>query len=86
MLYGQARASRDDEACPRPATGTTRRTPNEEVAWDSAVAYYAANYVDKDLLFSTELILLKISWAISNSVMNYPARKQKHATRVCRRS
>jgi hypothetical protein len=31
----------------------------EQHAWDEAVAYYAANYADKDLLFSTELILLK---------------------------
>ena len=31
----------------------------EQRAWDEAVAYYAANYADKDLLFSTELELLK---------------------------
>jgi hypothetical protein len=31
----------------------------EQRAWDEAVNYYAANYADKDLLFSTELILLK---------------------------
>ncbi|HXN52933.1 MAG TPA: hypothetical protein VN943_13455 [Candidatus Acidoferrum sp.] len=31
----------------------------EQRAWDEAVAYYAANYADKDLLFSTELLLLK---------------------------
>lgn len=31
----------------------------EQRAWDEAVAYYAANYADKDLLFSTELVLLK---------------------------
>jgi hypothetical protein len=59
MLYGQARASRDGRGLPLVATGTTKRTPNEEIAWDNAVAYYAANYVDKDLLFNTELILLK---------------------------
>jgi hypothetical protein len=34
-------------------------TPAEQRAWDDAVAYYAANYADKDLLFSTELIQLK---------------------------
>ncbi len=34
-------------------------TPAERAAWDSAVAYYAANYADKDLLFNTDLILLK---------------------------
>ena len=58
-LYGQARASRDARGMPPSAVGTTKRTPNEELVWDNAVAYYAANYVDKDLLFSTELILLK---------------------------
>ena len=34
-------------------------TPAEQRAWEEAVSYYAANYADKDLLFSTELILLK---------------------------
>lgn len=34
-------------------------TSAEQHAWDDAVSYYAANYADKDLLFSTELILLK---------------------------
>ena len=31
----------------------------EQRAWDEAVSYYLANYADKDLLFSTELVLLK---------------------------
>jgi hypothetical protein len=34
-------------------------TGPEQRAWDDAVSYYAANYADKDLLFSTELVLLK---------------------------
>src|SRR5260370_7409623 len=34
-------------------------TPAEQRSWDDAVAYYAANYAAKDLLFSTELIHLK---------------------------
>jgi hypothetical protein len=34
-------------------------TSVEQRVWDDAVAYYAANYVAKDLLFSTELIQLK---------------------------
>src|SRR5882762_3776106 len=34
-------------------------TPAEQHIWDDAVAYYAANYATKDLLFSTELIQLK---------------------------
>jgi hypothetical protein len=37
----------------------TPLTIAEQRAWDDAVTYYAANYADKDLLFSTELILLK---------------------------
>src|SRR5260370_2133411 len=32
---------------------------SEQRAWDEAVSYYIANYADKDLLFSTELVLLK---------------------------
>jgi hypothetical protein len=34
-------------------------TPAEQRAWDEALNYYAANYTDKDLLFTTELILIK---------------------------
>lgn len=34
-------------------------TAAEQKAWDDAVTYYAANYRDKDLLFTTELIQLK---------------------------
>src|SRR5260370_1092383 len=34
-------------------------TPSEQRIWDDAVAYYAANYAAKDLLFSSELIQLK---------------------------
>jgi hypothetical protein len=34
-------------------------TAAEQRAWEEAVSYYAANYADKDLLFSTELVLLK---------------------------
>ncbi len=34
-------------------------TGPEQRAWDDAVSYYVANYADKDLLFSTELVLLK---------------------------
>lgn len=31
----------------------------EQHAWENAISYYATNYADKDLLFSTELVLLK---------------------------
>src|SRR5260370_35457372 len=34
-------------------------TASEQRAWDDAVSYYVANYADNDLLFSTELVLLK---------------------------
>jgi hypothetical protein len=34
-------------------------TPAEQHAWNEALSYYAANYIDKDLLFTTELILIK---------------------------
>ncbi len=49
-------------------SGPAQRTPPEpkptltaveKKAWDEAVAYYVANYADKDLLFTTELIQLK---------------------------
>jgi hypothetical protein len=33
--------------------------PAEQRAWDDAVNYYAANYANRDLLFSNDLILLK---------------------------
>jgi hypothetical protein len=58
-LYGQARQSRDGRGSPSGSGAATRRSPGEQLAWDAAVAYYAANYEDKDLLFNTELILLK---------------------------
>jgi hypothetical protein len=58
-LYGQARQSRDGRGSPSGTGAATRRTPGEQLAWDAAVSYYAANYQDKDLLFNTELILLK---------------------------
>src|SRR5260221_5603277 len=34
-------------------------SPADQRIWDDAVAYYAANYATKNLLFSTELIHLK---------------------------
>jgi hypothetical protein len=37
----------------------TNLSPAERAAWDSSVAYYAANYANKDLLFNNDLILLK---------------------------
>jgi hypothetical protein len=40
-------------------TAKAQLTAAEQKAWDEAVAYYAGNYADKDLLFTTELIQLK---------------------------
>jgi hypothetical protein len=58
-LYLQARQSRDGRGGPSAPIAPTRRTASERAAWDAAVSYYQANYADKDLLFNTELILLK---------------------------
>jgi len=58
-LYLQARQSRDDRGTPSGAGTQTHRTAAERQIWDAAVAYYQANYADKDLLFNTELIQLK---------------------------
>jgi hypothetical protein len=58
-LYLQARQSRDDRAAPSVVGAETHRTASERQAWEAAVAYYQANYADKDLLFNTELMLLK---------------------------
>jgi hypothetical protein len=37
----------------------TALSPAERAAWDNAVVYYATKYANKDLLFNTDLILLK---------------------------
>jgi hypothetical protein len=70
-LYDEARQLRAASAsAPKPGkTGkpTLQVAPgsknslssSEQRAWDDAISYYAANYADKDLLFSTELVLLK---------------------------
>jgi hypothetical protein len=71
MLYYEAKQRANPSAAtaksnsgPQPALKTMRNaatalTPEEREAWDSAVTYYAANYAEKDLLFNTDLILLK---------------------------
>jgi len=58
-LYQQARQSRDGRGGPSAPSAPARRTAAERAAWDAAVFYYQANYADKDLLFNTELMLLK---------------------------
>jgi hypothetical protein len=63
-LYQQAKQRRDPKAAAAvPASAfaapPTRRNKSEQLAWDAAVSYYADNYADKDLLFNTEMLLLK---------------------------
>jgi len=58
-LYQQARQQRDKQSGVPKAIPASRLSDAEQRVWDAAVAYYAVNYSGKDLLFSTELILLK---------------------------
>jgi hypothetical protein len=58
-LYQQAKQRRDAKVIASGAAATTRRSKTEQLTWETAVSYYAANYVDKDLLFNTEMVLLK---------------------------
>jgi hypothetical protein len=71
-LYDEARQQRSGNAAGSARTGKSSKptlqvapgakptlSNGEQRTWDDAVAYYAANYADKDLLFSTELVLLK---------------------------
>ncbi len=57
---GSAKPARSGKPTLQVAPGAkVTLTSSEQRAWDDAVSYYAANYADKDLLFSTELVLLK---------------------------
>src|SRR6266446_17117 len=57
---GSAKSGRSGKPTLQVAPGAkVTFTGPEQRAWDDAVSYYAANYADKDLLFSTELVLLK---------------------------
>jgi hypothetical protein len=58
-LYQQARQQRDKQGGAPKAMPASRLSDAERRTWDAAVAYYVANYSGKDLLFSTEMILLK---------------------------
>ena len=65
-LYYQARQPKSswNPSLPSASRGTAGSksgplSPAEQRAWDEAIAYYAANYADQNLAFSTELILLK---------------------------
>ena len=71
-LYEEARRQRSGSPAPSGRAGKAGKpilqvapgarlalSAAEQRVWDAAVAYYATNYADKDLLFSTELALLK---------------------------
>ena len=71
MLYYEARLRAFPPAAPQKGSAgpqiklkimkdaAAALTPAERLAWDSSVDYYVANYVNKDLLFNNDLILLK---------------------------
>ncbi len=71
MLYYEARLRASPPAAPQKGNAgpqiklkimkdaAAALTPAERLAWDSSVEYYVANYVNKDLLFNNDLILLK---------------------------
>jgi hypothetical protein len=71
MLYYEAKqretaptAAQKDNSAPQIKLKTmkdsaTALSPAERAAWDSSVAYYAANYATKDLLFNNDMMLLK---------------------------
>lgn len=52
-------------------------TPDEQHAWDNAVAFYAANYANEDLQFTTELILLKNQLGEFDSCTELTGKKKK---------
>jgi hypothetical protein len=52
-------------------------TPDERHAWDNAVAFYAANYANEDLQFTTELILLKNQLGEFDSCNELTGKKKK---------
>jgi hypothetical protein len=71
-LYEEARQLRNPVSTSAPKSGKSAKptlqiapsskisvSASEQRAWDDAVSFYATNYADKDLLFSTELVLLK---------------------------
>src|SRR5260370_41668363 len=58
-LYQQARQQREKQSGRPNATPSSRLSDAEQREWDAAVAYYAAKFAKKDLLFSKKLILLK---------------------------
>jgi hypothetical protein len=69
-LYYEAKLRETPSSAPqKPSTGSLKLetmkgvvaslSAAERAIWDSAVAYYAASYAEKDLLFNNDMILLK---------------------------
>jgi hypothetical protein len=56
-LYRQVRQQRTPGATPSPPMSNLSSA--EQKAWDSAIAFYAESYAEKDLLFSLEMVLIK---------------------------
>jgi len=59
FLYQQARERRDPGASKTAPAALPGLTEEEQRAWEAAVAFYAANYADRDLLFNSDLTALK---------------------------
>ena len=57
VLYREARAAVSSSSNASPIMSGL--SPAEQRVWDSAVSVYAADYANKDLLFSLEMILIK---------------------------
>jgi hypothetical protein len=70
-LYHEAKQRAEASSGPRSNSKSSAQLPKplsvpkasytaaEQRLWEDALAYYGANFIEKDLLFSTELILLK---------------------------
>jgi hypothetical protein len=73
-------ASADKASAPTIKTAPAAKVPltaAEQKAWDEAVGYYAGNYANKDLLFTTELIELKDQLGYFEDCDELSGRKRK---------
>jgi len=80
-LYQEAR--RQQSATPATTNATPRApllsglTVSEQRAWSEAVAYYAANFAGKDLLFTGDLVQLKDQFGDFEDCVDLTGSKQK---------